>query len=67
CCQKLARWRCLCCLSRPMFCRECCRTTHEQLIYHQLQKWTGRFFQDAGLWEVGVRLSVGHMGGNCPS
>ncbi|KAF8810584.1 hypothetical protein BYT27DRAFT_7280526, partial [Phlegmacium glaucopus] len=35
--------------------------------YHRLQKWTGRFYQDAGLWEVGVRLSVGHMGGNCPA
>ncbi|KAF8801189.1 hypothetical protein BYT27DRAFT_7216294 [Phlegmacium glaucopus] len=31
------------------------------------EKWTGQFFQDAGLWEVGVQLSVGHMGGNCPS
>jgi hypothetical protein len=67
CCQKVARWRCLCCLSRPMYCRECCRVSHEQLIYHRLQKWTGKFFQDAGLWEVGVRLSVGHMGGNCPA
>ncbi|KAF8816373.1 hypothetical protein BYT27DRAFT_7221526 [Phlegmacium glaucopus] len=67
CCTKLARWRCLCCLSRPMFCRECCRITHKQLIYHRLQKWTGWFFQDAGLWEVGVRLSVGHMGEKCPS
>ncbi|KAF8808468.1 hypothetical protein BYT27DRAFT_7006353, partial [Phlegmacium glaucopus] len=54
CCQKLACWRCLCCLSQPMFCCKCCRTTHEQLIYHRLQKWTGQFFQDAGLWEVGV-------------
>jgi hypothetical protein len=66
-CQKPARWRCLCCLSRPMYCRQCCRTTHQQLIYHRLQKWTGRFFQDAGLWEVGVRLCVGHMGRDCPS
>lgn len=66
-CQKSAHWRCLCCLSRPMYCRECCRTTHQQLIYHRLQKWTGRFFQDAGLWEVGVRLCVGHMGQSCPS
>jgi len=66
-CQKSARWRCLCCLGRPMYCRECCRTTHRQLIYHRLQKWTGQFFQDAGLWEVGVRLCVGHMGEDCPS
>jgi hypothetical protein len=66
-CQNPARWRCLCCLGRPMFCRGCCRTLHDKLIYHKLQKWTGLYFQDAGLWEVGVRLCVGHMGENCPS
>ncbi|KAF8802880.1 hypothetical protein BYT27DRAFT_7305988 [Phlegmacium glaucopus] len=67
CCPKLAHWRCLCCLGRPVYCRKCCRNSHRQLIYHRLQKWTGTFYQDAGLWEVGVRLSVGHMGGNCPA
>lgn len=66
-CQNPARWRCLCCLGRPMFCRACCRISHNKLIYHKLQKWTGQYFQDAGLWEVGVRLCVGHMGENCPS
>jgi hypothetical protein len=66
-CQEPARWRCLCCLGRPMFCRGCCRQLHNKLIYHRLQKWTGLYFQDAGLWEVGVRLCVGHMGENCPS
>ena len=66
-CQKSARWRCLCCLGRPLYCRGCCRISHKNLIYHRLQKWTGKFFQDASLWEVGVRLHVGHMGENCPS
>jgi CxC2 like cysteine cluster associated with KDZ transposases len=66
-CKETARWRCLCCLGRPMFCRGCCRKSHDKLIYHRLQKWTGLYFQDAGLWEVGVRLCVGHMGENCPS
>ena len=66
-CQKLGRWCCLCCLGRPMYCRGCCRISHRRLIYHRLQKWTGLFFQDAGLWEVGVRLCIGHMGENCPS
>jgi len=50
-----------------MYCRECCRVYHSQLIHHQIQKWTGLFFQDALLWEVGVRLCVGHMGRDCPS
>ena len=40
---------------------------HNKLIYHRLQKWTGLYFKDAGLWEVGVRLCLGHMGEICPS
>jgi len=66
-CQQPARWHCLCCLGRPMFCQHCCRNQHEFLIFHQVQKWTGRFFQDASLWEVGVRLCIGHSGQRCPS
>ena len=50
-----------------MYCRECCRVDHRHLIQHRIQKWTGLFFQDASLWEVGVRLCVGHMGKDCPS
>lgn len=65
-CGQPARWRCLSCLGRPILCRGCCRRSHRQLIFHRVQKWTGKFFQDAGLWEVGVRLSVGHGGGPCP-
>jgi hypothetical protein len=66
-CQLPGRWRCLCCLGRPLFCRRCCRSQHQRLIFHRVQKWTGKFFQDASLWEVGVRLSIGHGGDNCPS
>jgi hypothetical protein len=66
-CEKAARWRCRSCLARPMFCRECCRATHRLLIYHRVEKWNGKFFQDASLWEVGVRLNVGHGGLECPS
>jgi len=66
-CEKAACWRCRTCLARPMFCRACCRVTHQFLIYHRIEKWNGRFFQDASLWEVGVRLHVGHQGLECPS
>ena len=66
-CERVPRWRCLCCLGRPMYCRGCCREAHRNLIHHRIQKWTGLFFQDASLWEVGVRLCVGHMGQDCPA
>jgi len=66
-CKKAARWRCRSCLAQPMFCRMCCRTSHQFLIYHRIEKWNGQFFQDASLWEVGVRLHAGHQGLECPS
>src|ERR1700729_3188933 len=66
-CKKAARWRCRSCLARPMFCRSCCRASHQFLIYHRIEKWNGKFFQDAWLWEVGVRLHIGHQGLECPS
>jgi hypothetical protein len=66
-CKKAARWRCRSCLGRPMFCRACCRAGHYSLIYHRIEKWNGSFFQDAWLWEVGVRLHIGHQGLECPS
>ena len=66
-CKKPAWWRCWSCLSQPMFCRACCRASHHSLMYHKIEKWDGRFFQDAWLWQVGVRLNLGHQGLECPS
>ena len=67
CCERVPQWQCLCCLSQPMYCQHCCQEEHRNLIHHRIQKWTGLFFQDASLWEVGVRLCVGHMGQDCPA
>ena len=50
-----------------MFCQACCWASHQFLIYHRIEKWNSRFFQDSRLWEVGVRLHVGHQGLECPS
>ena len=67
CCQKAARWLCHSCLGRPMFFQACCQANHQLHIYHQIEKWNGKFFQDAWLWEVRVRLYVGYQGLECPS
>ena len=67
CCWKAAHWQCHSCLGQPMFCWACCCTDHQLLIFHQIEKWNGKFFQDAWLWEVRARLHVGHQGLECPS
>lgn len=64
CAQKYARWRCTDCMPGN-FCRGCCRTTHTAHPYHRLECWNGRFFQTVGMWQVGVRLHVGHEGARC--
>ena len=66
-CRQAAHWRCRGCLGWPIFCRACCQASHQTLIYHWIEKWNGRFFQDAWLWEVGVRIHLGHQGLECPS
>lgn len=60
-------WRCVDCLGRPLYCRTHCRDSHSKLISHRIQRWTGRFFLDSQIWEVGVKLYLGHAGAPCPT
>jgi len=65
-CNRPGRWRCKDCLGQPLYCRMHCREYHQQHICHRLQCWNGRFFADRDMWEVGVRLFLGHGGKCCP-
>jgi uncharacterized protein (DUF2126 family) len=31
-----------------------------------VEKWNGRFFQKGGLWQVGIKIYLGHDGKPCP-
>ena len=33
----------------------------------QNRKWTGRYFQPAWLWDVGLEIHLGHGGNQCPN
>jgi len=61
----VGRWRCRDCYLQPLLCRGCCRHRHVNLPFHRVERWTGRFFQPAHLWEVGHRLFIPHAAGIC--
>ena len=48
-------------------CLKCCRETHRIQPLHRVQHWNGNFFQDAWLYQAGVKLHFGHGGAPCPS
>ncbi|KAF8802333.1 hypothetical protein BYT27DRAFT_7112690 [Phlegmacium glaucopus] len=54
------KWRCKDCLGAQPLCRLCMRQTHIDNPFHRIEKWTGKHFQAAGLWEVGVYIRLRH-------
>lgn len=63
CNNALAVWRCKeCVLATPM-CRRCMRQSHKENPFHRIQQWTGNYFRNADLWEVGTHLLIRHHSG----
>ena len=62
-----AVWRCLDCIGGHTLCVLCCRDIHQYQIFHRVERWNGRFYQKGALWQVGIKLYVGHRGDPCPS
>lgn len=60
-------WKCTTCLGEHRFCRTCMKNRHDHLPFHKIQRWNGRYFQRAELWEVGVQIHLGHCGDACPT
>jgi len=50
---------------RPQ-CTLCFRLAHQRDPFHRVEKWNGRYYQKAALWQVGVKLYIGHHGQRCP-
>jgi hypothetical protein len=65
-CTKPGIWRCKDCLGQPLYCREHCREFHRAHLFHRIQQWTGHFFAEREMWQVGARLFLGHGGSCCP-
>jgi hypothetical protein len=60
-------FRCLDCSHRRMYCKRCCVKAHRFLPFHHIQRWTGKFFTAASLYELGFILHIGHGGDPCPA
>ena len=48
-----------------MLCGKCCRLAHKYLPFHRIEGWNGKYFRTGALWEVGVKLHIGHNGDGC--
>lgn len=66
-CTRPGIWRCKDCLGQPLYCRGHCREFHRAHLFHRIQQWTGRFFAEREMWQVGARLFLGHGGNCCPA
>ena len=67
-CQGLgvARWQCCDCMFPDLLCRKCMRHSHKPNPFHRIQYWTGSYFRQAELREVGLFIIVKHSrGGMC--
>ncbi|KIO09151.1 hypothetical protein M404DRAFT_132260, partial [Pisolithus tinctorius Marx 270] len=59
-------YRCPDCIHQPLFCKECCRVTHQGLLFHRVQQWAGNFFKESALHMTGAELHLGHSRAICP-
>ncbi|KDR79698.1 hypothetical protein GALMADRAFT_63361, partial [Galerina marginata CBS 339.88] len=66
CHQKTGFWHCKQCFGGRVLCGLCCRNAHMWLPYHRVERWNGKYFRVGALWEVGVKLHLGHQGRPCP-
>lgn len=59
--------RCKDCIGGAALCVRCCREKHQTLWYHRIEKWTGSHFKPGALWQIGVKVYLGHKGQQCPA
>lgn len=60
-------YRCQDCFGATFLCSECTRGIHEYSPFHRIEEWSGTHFKMASLWQVGIKLFLGHLGGRCPN
>src|SRR5258705_4494094 len=59
-------WRYKDCANKKAVCMLCCRNAHKHDLFHYVEKWNGRFYLQGALWQVGVKIHLGHDGKPCP-
>ncbi|KAG6810078.1 hypothetical protein H0H92_013396 [Tricholoma furcatifolium] len=67
CKKPAAVYRCLQCSRPPPLCQECIVSDHTYHPYHVIQEWTGKFFKQTSLMDLGLIVQLGHDGEKCPN
>ncbi|KAJ7805542.1 hypothetical protein B0H13DRAFT_2387660 [Mycena leptocephala] len=57
-------FRCRCC-GEFLQCKDCCLKRHSMMPLHFLKEWTGNFWSDQTLSELGLVYQLGHQGAPC--
>lgn len=66
CGHRTGKWRCKNCFGGRLLCGLCCKEVHQNLPFHRVEMWNGRYFAVGALWQAGVKIYLGHQGMPCP-
>jgi hypothetical protein len=58
-------YRCYSCAGTSLKCRACLITSHSLLPLHRAALWTGTFWDDRSLTDLGLVVHLGHSGSSC--
>ncbi|TFK59879.1 hypothetical protein BDN72DRAFT_780133, partial [Pluteus cervinus] len=58
-------YRCLYCLTHPVYCGTHMREFHELTPFHRIEVWTGTYFEPSWLSDTGLKIFLGHAGFPC--
>ena len=67
CCQADGNIRCLSCQTCHTWCGPCAVKSHIDHPFHRIQQWTGQFYCNITLHDLGYILNLGHNGESCPN
>ncbi|KAH9912014.1 uncharacterized protein B0H18DRAFT_832574, partial [Fomitopsis serialis] len=60
-------WKCMSCIGYPIFCPTCCLAEHRRTPFHRVEQWNlGGYWEPSWLRQVGVSITLGHRGRECP-
>ncbi|KAF8066636.1 hypothetical protein FPV67DRAFT_1417508 [Lyophyllum atratum] len=62
-----ASYRCVDCAGGHLLCQVCMVSTHRHNPLHEIERWTGTYFEKASLKSIGLRVLLGHpLDDSCP-
>ncbi|KAF8205189.1 hypothetical protein K438DRAFT_1543320, partial [Mycena galopus ATCC 62051] len=57
--------RCKDCYGDELLCGPCCVVRHKDNPLHRVERWTGKFFVNSSLKDLGLRVQLGHPPHEC--